>query len=85
MTYSYRFTITDLLALPQWADAAFSVGGAACTHRLKPLPGLQQCGSQIFSQVMRTKHNVFWTYGDNTDNPKHVDVFDTFPLPRSHR
>lgn len=33
--------VTDLLRLPQWTDATFSVcGGAACTHCLKPLPGL---------------------------------------------
>lgn len=67
MIYSYRFTITDLLTLPQWTDATFRVGGAACTHGLKPLSGLQQCGSQIFSQVVRTKHTVVWSYGNNAD------------------
>lgn len=66
----HRFTITDLLTLPQWTDATFSVGGgAACTHRLKPLPGIQQRGSQIFSQVMRTERSVVRPYGDNTDKP----------------
>lgn len=66
----HRFTITDLLTLPQRADATFSVGGgAACTHRLKPLPGLQQPGSQIFSQLMRTEHSVGRPCGDRTDKP----------------
>lgn len=68
--FTYKFTITDLLTLPQWADATFSVGGgAACTHRLKPLPGLQQPWSQIFSQLMRTEHSVGRPYGDRTDKP----------------
>lgn len=63
-------TTTDLLTLPQWTDATFSVGGgAAGTHRLKPLPGLQQRGGQIFHQLIRTEQNVLRSYGDNTDKP----------------
>lgn len=78
LRYSCRFTVTDLLTLPQWTDATFSVGGAACAHRLKPLSGLQQCGSQIFRQVMWTKHTVVRSYGDNADQLKTLNVFDTY-------
>lgn len=63
-------SMLHVLTFPQWTDATFSVGGAAYTHRLTPLPDLQQFGGQIFRQVMRAKDNIVGSCRDNTDKPK---------------